>query len=86
MPVDNWRAELARHQEDDFAHGHALSVFEAGELGPYRQELRQWQSDVGARLTTLERMQQRTIGGLMVISTLVGGGVLGIFGHRLGLF
>ena len=52
----------------------------AARISDYDHE---WKASVETRLTRAERFQERTIGGLVVLSALLGGGVLGYFGHLM---
>lgn len=81
MPVEpQWREELQGHRGDPFAHGAMAERF-MRENQEHLRELELRQQAVTERLTTLEKFQQRMVGGLIVIGSLVGGGLIDYIGH-----
>ncbi len=83
MPEEDWKVELRAHIEDDLAHPRMIRSFMVGEIEPWRHEDQNWKSDVGKRLTYLERAQWMALGGMIVISTLLAAGGLTIAVHLL---
>lgn len=85
MADGTWQAALTDHQTNAYAHGPAFDRLHIEEFERLRA-LSDALSDHGKRLTRLEKYQERGLGGLIVLSALLAGGLFTIWGHAVGLW